>query len=122
MGESMKSGDTIIAVVRKTSTGATDELLEMGPRSAHELIDWHRIAARNDTDSTTLIEVGLKRNSDEFLIRASNQAALGRTIQTQMDIFATGDYHPYARFSDPDSGDKLELFAYGHVESLDESE
>lgn len=107
--------DIVIGWVRKTADGDTDELIELEARDKGEIIDWHRIVARNDTSADTLIEVGLKRNNDVFLVRAAAQGAAGRTVQSQADFPASGDYHPYAVFSDPSAGDILELFGYGHV-------
>lgn len=111
----MKANDVVIGWVRKTAEGSTDELIQLETRSWGEVIEWHHITARNDSDNTTLIEIGLKRNTDEFLLRASAQGAVGRTVHTEATILATGDYHPYARFSDPDAGDILELFGFGHL-------
>lgn len=107
--------DIVIGWVRKTADGDTDELIELEARDKDEIIDWHRIVARNDTSADTLIEIGLKRNTTVYLVRAAAAGSAGRTIQSQVDFPTSGDYHPYAVFSDPSAGDILELFGYGHT-------
>ncbi len=116
----MKQNDVVIGWLRKLSAGTTDEIIQLETRSKQEIIEWHLIGARNDTDSVTLVEIGLKRNTDNFLLKAAAQSALGKSTQMDVSITATGDYHPYAIFSDPDSGDILELYAFGHVIAPDD--
>ncbi len=113
--------DIVIGWIRKTAAGDTDELIELEARDKGEIIDWHRIVARNDTSADTLIEIGLKRNDNVFLVRAGAPGATGRTLASLVDFPTSGDYHPYAVFSDPSAGDILELFGYGHTVHPDDA-
>lgn len=105
----------IIRSISEESDGTANHEICIDKWPSDLVIDWQRIAARDLTTACTLIELYLKRGSNKYLLRASAQGALGRTVHLDTDVCAPGDFQVCALFSDPTDGDKLELYAFGVI-------
>lgn len=106
---------SVIRSMSKAAAGSTDEEICLDTWPADVCIEWHRIVARNVTSQDTKIELYLKRGRQKYLIRAGQAGAADRTIATDTNLCAPGDFQVCASFSDPSSGDVLELYAFGMI-------
>ncbi len=109
------NGNIIIEKVREVGAGATYTVIKGSSRNPSLLICWTNIAGRNLGSKTNEIEIGLCRIDEQYILKAETPGNTRMTTSAQGHFYAPGDFVPYAEFNESDSGDVLELCAYGYI-------
>lgn len=107
----------IIVKVREIGAGAVYTTVKAQPRSANDLICWTSICGRNFGSKTNEVEIGLCRIDEQYIIKVAVPGNVRYSIDAQGQWYAPGDFVPYAEFNESDTGDELELYAFGYVVS-----
>ena len=105
----------IIEKVRVVGAGSTYTVVKGNSRNASVLICWTNIAGRNLGSKSDEIEIGLCRLEEQYILKAETPGNTRMTTSAQGQFYAPGDFVPYAEFNESDSGDVLELCAYGYI-------
>lgn len=106
-------GAILLSVAKVAAGGALEELILRIPRGYNETV-WHRLVARNKTTSMDKIELWVRANTSEYLLRASAQGAIGRTVHLDTSTTVPDDAVFVAKFTTAVVGDVIEMYAFGH--------
>ena len=107
--------DIIFEKVIEISAGVDFTIVKGNSRNASVLICWTNIAGRNLDSKSDEIEIGLCRIDDQYILKAEAPGNVRMTTSAQGHFYAPGDFVPYAEFEESDSGDRLELSAFGYI-------
>lgn len=111
----MSLENTIIHKWVGVATADDPFLVEFDPRPPGLVVFWTRMCARCIETDPAIIELGVKRGSQRYFVRAASPAAAALSVHAEMGFMAPGDFVPYAEFTTITEGDQIEVTVFGYL-------